>query len=98
MYKKIIILSGFTVFAIVAVLNTNENIQEKNKNSFALNNIEALANNENNGGGQKVCYFKGTTKYSDYYTCEGSYPNVTSCGNTNRQNEWFSIDKHVCDM
>jgi hypothetical protein len=96
MNKKLLYGISAFIIAAVSVFNLNFNSQKSHLSDMALANVEALADAEA-ASGEKICYFRGTTQYKEFYACEGSYPNVNSCGNTSRASDWFSTDNHVCN-
>jgi hypothetical protein len=87
---------GIALTVVTAVVNVSLSSEKVTFSDLTKANIEALANDENGGSGNKICYYQGTSNYSDYYECTSTYPSVGSCGNTSRTYKFFSSDKHVC--
>ena len=96
MQKKLFYGIAVIAIAVIAAWNVNVSSIEDGLSDVLLANVEALANGEGDEGGEKICHFRGTSEFTDWYTCEGDYPNVNACGNTDREHKWFSADKHVC--
>ena len=87
-----------TVVVVVAI-NVNVALQERGLSDLSLATLETLAQGEDPGGeNYKICFFKGSTTFTDYYSCEEDYPQVGPCGNTDRVNKWFSADKSSCTL
>jgi hypothetical protein len=89
---------GIALTAGIVAVNVSLNRNEVTFSDITKANIEALADGEESGGGQKICYYKGTTYYADYYECTSDYPNVGTCSNIARKNKYFSSDRHVCNQ
>ena len=98
--NKKMFFSGLGAIALAggAAFSYNVNAKSDSLSDFTLANIEALASNESGSGDNKICYYKGSSEYKDWYECTADYPSVGSCGNTSRVNKWFSTDKHVCNL
>ena len=92
--KRLLVLGVFALLLAVG-LNVRHALNDYGIKDSKLH-IEAMARTVDDGD-TKICYFPGTTNYSDFYSCEDRYPSVGTCGNTERQNMFFSNDKHVCD-
>jgi hypothetical protein len=95
--KKIFVGLIAVGIAVTAAVNVSLNSEGDTFSDLTIANIEALADAEE-GSGNKICYYKGTSTYSDYYECTSNYPNVGSCENTSRSYKYFSSDKHVCSQ
>jgi hypothetical protein len=89
--------TGIALTAGIVAVNVSLSREKVTFGNLTKANIEALANGEEGGGGQKICYYQGTSDYADYYECTSTYPNVGSCSNTNRNFKYFSKNKHVCN-
>ena len=97
---------AISVLAISGAMVLKSTYEKKWNDPVLLANAEALAQigdiskdpEADGGSNNKVCYYKGTTTYSDYYSCESNFPSVGACGNTERKNMFFSVDKFSCTM
>ena len=85
-------LVAIAVFATIAIWNYQQNKKLEQLSDLALANIEALARGEVLKG--KICYYKGTSVYGDYYPCTADYPNIGKCGP--RVKTYYSKDKGQC--
>ncbi|MDR2586143.1 MAG: hypothetical protein LBC84_08010 [Prevotellaceae bacterium] len=103
--KKIILSMAVAICSVAIGLGIYSYQNTYKVSDLLAQNIEALAAqvkmDDGNGAGvgdNKVCYYKGTTDFSDWFECTSDYPDVGSCGNTDRKLKFFSKDKHACSM
>jgi len=99
--KKIILFLCAALFLLGIAMNLQYAVNDYDFKTNSIHSVILAQDGTGTGTGTggsnyKICYYKGNSTFSDYYSCEKDYPDIGACGNTGRQNKWFSSDKSSC--